>query len=613
MSEKISSSSSYTLRRSFLALNSNDKKKVTLILLIQVSLGLLDLIGIALMGFIGSLAVTGISSRQTGNRVTLVLEFFGIDKYSLQAQITILGILATVILISRTLLSIFFMRRAYFFLSRKGAVLTEQLVSKILARSILKLQEKTTQETLYQVTTGVNTVTLGILGVGISLIADLSLVGLMLIGLLIADPVIALSTVLLFGVLGGLLYKALHKRVRVLGASEAKYDIASREFILESLGAFRENIVRSRQSYFVNEIGKSRRNLAEVLAELSFMPNINKYIIESAVIIGALVITGIQFAFLDASHAVATLSIFLAASTRIAPASLRIQQGALQIRGNLGSAESTLDLIEELSNSALTPINVNSNIEVEHEGFNPEVNFENVTFSYPNSSTSALRDINLTIESGTVVAIVGGSGAGKSTLVDAMLGILKPSLGSVQVSNLPPLDSIAKWPGAIGYVPQDVLIVNGTVLRNVALGFEEDLVNEALAMKALSTAQLSELIQTLPDGIHSQVGERGTLWSGGQRQRLGIARALFTSPKLLVFDEATSSLDGQTESDVSEAIKSLRGSATIVLIAHRLSTAKNADKVVYLEDGKILSTGTFEEVRAAVPQFDQQVKLSSAE
>lgn len=599
------------IKRSFLILSSRDKKKVSFILLIQISLGLLDLIGIALMGFIGSLAVTGISSRQTGNRVTLVLKFIGIDKYSLHAQISILGILATIILISRSLLSIFFMRRAYFFLSRKGAAITENLISKILARPILKLQERTSQETLYQVTTGVNTVTLGILGVGISLIADLSLVALMLMGLLVADPIIALSTVVLFGVLGGLLYKALHKKVRSLGINEARFDIASREYILESLGAFRENTVRSRQSYFVNEIGKTRRNLAEVLAELSFMPNINKYIIESAVIIGALVISGIQFAFLDASHAVATLSIFLAASTRIAPASLRIQQGALQIRGNLGSAEATLDLIEELSHSPLTLTSMSDEVETTHANFNPEVKFEKVSFTYPNSNNSALRDIDLSIKPGSVVAIVGGSGAGKSTLVDVMLGILEPNEGQVSISNLNPLESISSWPGAIGYVPQDVLIVNGTVFRNVALGFAQSPQNEELALKALKTAQLSALVLTLPDGIHSQVGERGTFWSGGQRQRLGIARALFTNPKLLVLDEATSSLDGQTESDVSEAIKSLRGSATIVLIAHRLSTAKNADLVVYLENGEIVSTGSFDEVRSAVPSFDQQIKLSS--
>jgi len=611
MTKSASTLSKITLKRSFLVLSSSDKKKVTIMLIIQISLGLLDLIGVALMGFIGSLAVTGISSRQTGNRVTLLLHFIGIERYSLQAQISILGILASIILISRTLLSIFFMRRAYFFLSRKGAAISENLISKILAGSILSLQERTSQETLYQVTTGVNVVTLGLLGVGISLISDLSIVILMLMGLLIADPIIALSSVLLFGVLGGILYKSLHRKVQALGSSEAKLDVTSREYILESLGAFRENIVRARQSYFVNEIGKTRRSLAEVLAELSFMPNINKYIIESAVILGALVIAGIQFAFLDASHAVATLSIFLAASTRIAPASLRIQQGALQIKGNLGSAESTLNLIEELSHAPLTLNLASEEVEITHATFNPEVRFENISFTYPNSKNHALRDIDLVIKPGTVVAIVGGSGAGKSTLVDVMLGILEPSNGRVYISNSSPLESISIWPGAMGYVPQDVLIVNGTVFRNVALGFSQSSRNEELVLKALNTAQLSDFLLTLPEGVHSQVGERGILWSGGQRQRLGIARALFTNPKLLVLDEATSSLDGQTESDVSEAIKSLRGTATIVLIAHRLSTAKNADLVVYLEKGRIVSTGTFDEVRSEVPLFDKQAKLSS--
>jgi ABC-type multidrug transport system fused ATPase/permease subunit len=172
-----------------------------------------------------------------------------------------------------------------------------------------------------------------------------------------------------------------------------------------------------------------------------------------------------------------------------------------------------------------------------------------------------------------------------------------------------PLDAIAKWPGALSYVPQDVQISNGTIRQNVALGFspldaKDDLVNNSLA-----SAALTEFINTLPLGVDTPVGERGAKISGGQRQRLGIARALFTKPSLLVLDEATSALDGETELEISDAIANLKGKATIILIAHRLSTVRQADIVAYLEKGNLIFAGTFDEVRRQVPDFDKQAKL----
>jgi ABC-type multidrug transport system fused ATPase/permease subunit len=179
----------------------------------------------------------------------------------------------------------------------------------------------------------------------------------------------------------------------------------------------------------------------------------------------------------------------------------------------------------------------------------------------------------------------------------------------VQISGLPPLLAVAKWPGAISYVPQDVLIAAGTIRENVALGYPNEEATDELVLGALKVAQLDEFVSDLPEGIDTQVGERGARISGGQRQRLGIARAMFTNPHLLVLDEATSSLDGKTEASISHAIHSLRGFTTVVIIAHRLSTIRNVDRVVYLLDGRVLASGTFDEVRKAVPDFDDQAKL----
>jgi ABC-type multidrug transport system fused ATPase/permease subunit len=190
-----------------------------------------------------------------------------------------------------------------------------------------------------------------------------------------------------------------------------------------------------------------------------------------------------------------------------------------------------------------------------------------------------------------------------------LLGVVHSDSGKVLISGGNPLNTISKWPGAISYVPQNVTVSNGTIRENIALGFPTEVATDELVWSALEIAQLEDFVKSLPLGLETPVGERGTNISGGQRQRLGIARAMFTKPKLLVLDEATSSLDGQTEADISDAIESLQGKVTVVLIAHRLSTVRNAQQVIYMSEGEIRAVGTFEEVRRAVPDFDRQAQL----
>jgi ABC-type multidrug transport system fused ATPase/permease subunit len=232
-----------------------------------------------------------------------------------------------------------------------------------------------------------------------------------------------------------------------------------------------------------------------------------------------------------------------------------------------------------------------------------------VSLTYPHKNSRAISEISLSIPAGASIAFVGPSGAGKTTIIDVLLGVLNPDEGSVLISGLSPLLAVSKWPGAVSYVPQDVVIAAGTIRENVSLGYPSESVTDELVHSALRVAHLDQFVASLPLGIDTQVGERGAKISGGQRQRLGIARAMFTRPQLLVLDEATSSLDGETEASVSQAINSLRGSTTVVMIAHRLSTVRNADIVVYLSEGKVVSMGSFDEVRQSVPDFDRQALL----
>lgn len=599
---------STTIGRSARLLSRSDQRKIFLVLLIQIGLGLLDLIAVASVGILGALAVNGVQSRGPGERVSSFLEFIGLENFTFQNQVAILGALAALVLILRTLLSIYFSRLTMFFLSRRGAIVSARLMKQLLAQPLLVIQERSTQETLYAITYGVASITLGVLATFVTLVSDASLLIIMAVGLFAVDPTTAAITFLIYGLVAYLLYALMHKRARRLGMRNSTLTIEGNELILQVLDSYREATVRNRRPYYGEKIAESRLSLANLAAEMNFMPNISKYAIEITMVLSALVISAFQFVFQDATRAIATLAVFMTAATRIGPAVLRMQQGLILIKNSLGTANPTLDLIERLAKLPSLDEKV-SPLQLVHEGFTGAISVSDVNLKYPTRDKSALSGINLTINKGDFVAFVGPSGAGKTSLADVILGVIKPSSGRVLISGLEPELAIREWPGAIAYVPQDISIVGGTIRENVALGYEDHEMHDELIWGALGKAQLEDLVSNFPLKIDEKVGERGTRISGGQRQRLGIARALYTNPSVIVFDEATSALDGETEANLSQTINGLRGEMTIIMIAHRLSTVRSADLVVYLEDGVIVAQGTFQEVRDAVPGFDRQAKL----
>lgn len=597
-----------TFAQSINVLSESDQRKVLVVVVLQVIMGLLDLLGVAVIGVLGALAVSGVQSTQPGNRVNWILSQLHLSEMSFQQQAAILGIAATTILVARTLFSVIFTRRTLFFLSRRGAVISTNLISRLLAQPLLKIQERTFQESIFSITNGVNSITLGVIGTTVVLISDVSLLLIMTTGLFLVDPLVALSSLLVFAGIGLIIYLLMHNRAEFLGREESKLTIQSNEKILEVLDSYRESVVRNRRDYYVREVGKMRLRNANVLAELAFMPNVSKYVIEATVVLGALAISAVQFITQDAANAVATLVVFLAAGTRIAPAVLRVQQGALTIRTSLGVATPTLSLISDLNK--VEPMERVEDLPVtHHDSFIGSISLTNVSLTYPGNAQPSLHKVNLEIPQGLSVAIVGPSGAGKTSIVDVILGVITPTEGEIALSGMAPLQCVQNWPGAIGYVPQNVSIINGTVRENVALGFPEGSVTDELVHQSLSISHLSELIESLPNGINTQVGERGGRISGGQRQRLGIARAMFTKPRLLVLDEATSALDGESEAIISSTIAALKGEVTVLMIAHRLSTVRQADLVVYMAEGRVIAKGTFEEVRTQVPDFDKQASL----
>lgn len=583
----------------------NDHFKLIAVLFIQIMNGLLDLVGVGLVGVLGALTIVGIQSGAPTGRIAEMLSLLRLDGYSFQTQAAVIGLLAALTFLIRTWISIIFTRKSLFFLSRRAASISSNLIYRLLNQSILEIRSRTIQESVYALTNGVVILTVGVIGTVITIFSDITLLLIISVGLMYVDPIAALSTFAFFSSVAVLLYKLMSDRARTLGLKNASLSVYSTELVEEVLTSYHEIQVRGRRGYYAERVESARYQLADTLAEMQFLPSISKYVVESLAVIGTLLIAASQFLTKDAIHAVGTLSVFLAAGTRITPAILRVQQGAVQVRSNLGAAEPTFAVIDSLH--GVSPVqNRTSSYQFDHGEFSPEGKIHNVSFQYPNNPEFQLTGVNLEFEAGDIVALVGPSGAGKSTLADLILGVLEPTSGDIKLSGLTPKEVIEQWNGCLAYVPQDVVIANRNIRENVALGFPESEILDQLVDSSLELAQLNKVISELPNKSKTSAGQRGSNLSGGQRQRLGIARALYTNPRLIVLDEATSSLDGTTENEVSQAILSLKGKVTLIIIAHRLSTIMQATKVVYLDSGRVVAAGNFAEVRAQVKDFDKQ-------
>ena len=396
------------------------------------------------------------------------------------------------------------------------------------------------------------------------------------------------------------------------GETKTNADIKGVETIQEILTLYRELTISDRRGHFVAEFESIRRRAAKASVDSQWVGLVPKYSLETALVVGGGLLGLSQFLTKDPAAAIGTLTLFFAAGSRVLPSLLRIQSAITTIKYAGASAEVTFRLTHE-------PEIAQSLVEAEkfHEessvinpsSFDASIEVSSVTFTYPGQSAPALKNVSVSLNPGEILAVVGSSGAGKSTLTDIILGVIPSDLGIVSINGVSPHNAVREWPGKISYVPQQTALTNKTIRENVAIGLDIADIDEARVWSCLQFAQLDEFVRGLDDQLDSSIGEQGHRLSGGQRQRLGIARALYTQPEILVLDEATSAMDSETEHAISEALGKLAGKTTMIIIAHRLSTVRTADKVIYLKEGEVLATGTFEEIRSLVPDFDRQASL----
>lgn len=574
--------------------------------------GVLDVAGILLIGIVASIG----ASQLTGDGKPL--RVLGIQFPALSGQdIVVLVLLVLGLFLVKAAIAVWLSHRLTRFIA-KLEVKNAAIVAEYLLRSNLETVKRSSNADFQWAITGSTTYAFtGILNSVAILVTEGFLLVIIAATFFLVNQVAAVAALLYFALIIVLIQLVIRRNLKKAGVDAVEGTVDTLTAVSDSMASFREISVLEKQDHFLRRIDASRVRIADSGATMTFLAGMPRYVVETALMLGVVAFVAILFLSGQLATGFVTVGVFLAGGVRMMGSLLPVQNAIGSIRHNVEQARLAQDLISEANAAKVGRRERRELLEstrtrkaVKKDAGFP-VAMKRVAYRYPGADRDALDDVSLTIGSGQFVAIIGPSGAGKTTLVDLMLGLVDPSAGSVTVDGVDPTVLRSGSPGAISYVPQQPGIVSGTLLENVALGEEPEAIDRTRAREAIDAAFLGEFIDARPDGLDSSVGAQVDSLSGGQIQRLGLARALYTRPRLLILDEATSALDASSESFISETLKQLHGSVTVVVIAHRLSTVQHADVVHVVEGGKIVASGDFKTVRKNVPLVAEYVKLMS--
>lgn len=493
-----------------------------------------------------------------------------------------------------------------------GAWMASNLVSMYLSAPIEFHDVRNSNDLTRKAYTTIRDVyTFGLMGSAV-ILSELSSVLLITLLVLMTNPIPAIVGVAYFGLASFLFVRVIQPRIQLHSRMRQAADGITLRAIQEGLGGLRELRVRNSENMMYEQFARARHQSARHETVTVFAGELPRYYFES------LFITGFALVFLGAlatgseGDALASLSLMLGAGFRVLPsisrllaAWTRVKVGTVAMRDALQDLHLLGDAFQEQNSPP--PDDTTPEPEVQTSLQLHKIRFNHIRYRYPNTHADVLKDVSFELIRGSILGIVGPSGAGKSTLMDIICGLRKPTQGEVTISFEGGQVANRIEGLSIGLVPQDVFLMDATISDNITFGLPLD--KERLNL-CLRRAKLDQFVSTLPNGVNSPVGERGTRISGGQRQRLGIARALYGKPSLLVFDEATAALDVETEAFIVETIEDLSHDHAVVVVAHRLSTVRKCNKILYLDGGQAKATGTFDEVRNSVPEFERAVKLS---
>jgi ABC-type multidrug transport system fused ATPase/permease subunit len=586
------------IRRGWALLGRRERRRLGLVAGYGILIAALDTIALLVLfvlinvlleqpakGFAVAVVPADYSSEDDRYRVALILLCLAATLFVIRSLLSVLGLWLTLGAAN----------------AAQGELVARLLGGHARASHLVRI-ERNSAETLRTVLGSVDQVMIGIVASSVSLVGDAAIVAAVVLGLVLSSPLVALTVSLYFLALVVVWVRVVRGGLAWRGALLQKLTEERFRFILQGIAAAKELQLRGRSVFYADEAAERTRGLLAASRGVMVVNGSLRYLLETALVIGAIVVVLVAGAAGGGAAALPAVGLVLAGAFRLLPALNRVLFLVNQVQYN-GPA---LDFVEAevetycATGAAVVPASAD---QVKPLRLQRELALDAVTFRYPTRRSPALRNVRFTVRPGEAVGLVGPTGSGKSTLLDILLGLIEPDSGRVTVDGMPVVECREGWQRSIGYVPQDVFLVDDTLRANVALGWRGDDIDEEAVLEGVRLADLEDVVAELPDGLETIVGERGVRLSGGQRQRVGLARALYVRPTVLILDEATSNLDTATERRIVETLAALHGSMTMVVVTHRVATVRDCDRIVYLEAGTVGAEGTFEELARLLPAF----------
>ena len=574
--------------KEILFLLDSDKAKLPWIVLLFIAVSVIDVIGVGLMGPFVALII---DPELTQNEFIQGIVIFSGLSLNVNSVIVLLSVFLILIFFFKSIAGILILRLIMNFAFKQQIRLRAKLMQSYQSLPYIRYVERNSAEYVYAIQNLVSIFTGRIVIVGLKTMSDI-IVSVAIISVLAWKDINLLLTLLaLISVVAFIFDRVISKKIQTSGKNA---NIASTKLVKainEGIEGMKELRILGKAEYFENVVSSQAIEYANNMKRSEIMTNIPRYLIESMVVFflaSAIIVELITESNL--MGLVPTLAMFAIASIKLIPSANSISSGITQLRFNRNTVSLLFNDMQAFEEELRDKFSDTDDIQFE------ELNLQSITYQYPNSSGPVIKSISLNIKQGETIGFIGQSGSGKTTLIDIILGLLTPQEGSILV-NGKRIDEFKKnWQSRIAYLPQQVLILDDTLKNNIAIGEVEAEIDTDRMYDAIYRARLSKVVDKLPKGVDSILGERGISFSGGQRQRVALARAIYNQRDILVMDEATSSLDEVTEKEVTDEIKSLKGSLTMLIITHRLSTLKYCDRIYRIDDGKIIEETTYKKL-----------------
>lgn len=589
------------LRIALTLISENIRGWVTWAVVGSVLLAALDTIGVAAMLPLMTLLTTG--DTESG-----IVGFIAdaTDTHEVSTLVVLLAGLVAICFVAKSVTSILFR----WWLLGHTAVLTAEASVELMRRYVLSSYGSHKKRNLADVYRNIGVAvsqTFNQVGLGLlSLLSDALVLVMLALVLLAASPLATLFAVVFFAIATWSIQAILKQRQIRAGKQYVDADGDAWAAIMPGLDGFRESRLTSSGHRFVKAFGHARESQAQAQRRTTMLSELPRYTLEVSFILAVIGMASILFATGTQENALAVLGVFAAASLRLLPTLNRVTSTIGTVRAGQGAMRTLVTEIQKLDEEDL-----HSEARLTQHDFRGAIEIANVEYRYPDADRPVLDGISIVIPEGQTTAIVGASGAGKSTLLDIILGLVPPTAGDVLCGGRSIHDDLVAWFESVGLVPQDVYMVDDTLENNIAYGVDPTEIDRDRVAQVLEQARLTDFVADLPHGLQTRLGQRGVRLSGGQRQRVGIARALYRRPQILILDEATSALDNVTEHQITETVAGLRGDMTIIVVAHRLSTVRDADSIIFMKDGAVESMGTFSQLRKSNADFERLVELGS--